>query len=318
MTRPIRISVVPTALDRNGISLSETIAATGLEFEIGGTLAADVFDANSIATTQTPLAAGNLTLAGVLATGDGVARRLCVFGGSNESARTFTVTGTIQSGNRPLLVQEVITGPNADTVFGSTAFLHISTIAVDDGTAGAITVGTQGSVVLTTPQHVTIFSAADDTGVVFTVTGTDRNGVALTEDITGLSAGTALGVKNFASITQVVADGLTAGGAEVGVDGLAESQWLPLNYRGPDFNVGLGADISTGAVLTYTVQHTFDDVLVAGFAENDAVTFNHDTMTAQTGNSDGNYINPPVATRMAITVHTSGSVNYNVIQAGRA
>lgn len=40
---------------------------------------------------------------------------------------------------------------------------------------------------------------------------------------------------------------------------LGNSAWAPLNQVQAEFGVGLGASITSGAVLTYKVQHTFDD-----------------------------------------------------------
>jgi hypothetical protein len=49
--------------------------------------------------------------------------------------------------------------------------------------------------------------------------------------------------------------------------------------------------------------------------EADATVYNHDSLAAQSANADGNYAAPPVACRLAITAHTSGSVTLNIIQA---
>lgn len=40
---------------------------------------------------------------------------------------------------------------------------------------------------------------------------------------------------------------------------LGPSPWVPMNYLQNAFGVGLGAVISSGATLTYKVQHAFDD-----------------------------------------------------------
>lgn len=164
------------------------------------------------------------------------------------------------------------------------------------------------------PQHVTITTTSDEQLAVFTVTGTDRHGNVMTEAITGPNATTVVGAKNFATITSIVST-LDATGVTAGVDGTCESGWFPINYRGPDFNIGFGAEI-TGA-CTYTVQHTFNDVQITGFVEDDATVFNHDSVAAKTANEDGNYINPPVACRLAITAHTSGDAILRIVEGGR-
>lgn len=177
------------------------------------------------------------------------------------------------------------------------------------------TLSVDGSVTFTQAQHGTIYSAASEVARVFTFTGTDRYGNAMTEDVTGGGVGaTVVTVKNFKTITQISVDADTAGAVEAGVDGTCESQWFLLNYRGNDFNVGLGGEL-TGAA-TWAVQHTFNDILADGFLENDAEVFTHTTLTGKTAAADSNYTNPPVATRLAITAFTSGEVTLRVNQAG--
>jgi hypothetical protein len=82
------------------------------------------------------------------------------------------------------------------------------------------------------------------------------------------------------------------------------------------FNVGLGCDVSAGGNLTYTVEHTFDDVFAKTFNPSTATWFPHATLVAKTTDADGNYAFPVVATRISVTSYTSGSVTFNVIQSG--
>lgn len=57
------------------------------------------------------------------------------------------------------------------------------------------------------PRNVIITSAADDTAVTFTVTGTDVYGETLVEAITGANAGAASGKKAFKTITEIAVSG---------------------------------------------------------------------------------------------------------------
>ena len=86
----------------------------------------------------------------------------------------------------------------------------ISTAATLSGSGnltinGALASG--GSCTFDAGRIVTILSAGDDSGDTFTVTGTDVNGDAQTEDITGANAGTATGTKYFKTVTQIATDG---------------------------------------------------------------------------------------------------------------
>jgi VCBS repeat-containing protein len=99
-------------------------------------------DRNGICAAQTPGGAGNLTIDGALASGGAVTltvpRHISIYAAGDESARTFTVTGTDRKGNA---MTEAITGPNATTVKGSKNFKTVTQIAVDAGTAGDVEVG---------------------------------------------------------------------------------------------------------------------------------------------------------------------------------
>ncbi len=190
------------------------------------------------------------------------------------------------------------------------------------GGAGALTIAgalsSGGTVTFTQPQHITITAAGNDSARTFTVVGTDRQDVAITKTIAGPNATTVADTTNFKTISSISVDAATAGAITVGVNGLCESQWYPADYRALDAKIGFGVTLSSAANLTYTVQHTFDDVQAAGFVEASANTFNNDTVAAETTAQDGNYTTPPTAIRLAITAHTAGSATLRIVPNGGA
>lgn len=121
----------PGAANIEGVK--RAVAASMAYINLGAPVAAS---AAGLAASQTPAAAGNLTLA---ATVLDVPRNITETGVAATVAHTLTVTGTDEYGNR---VVETITGAvGATTVAGKKAFKSISSIAVSGGTTGAITVG---------------------------------------------------------------------------------------------------------------------------------------------------------------------------------
>ena len=84
---------------------------------------------------------------------------------------------------------------------------------------GALTSG--GSATFDAGRIVTILSAGDDSGISFTVTGTDVNSDSQTESITGANAGTATGSKYFKTVTAIAAVGDPAGNASAGINNSA-------------------------------------------------------------------------------------------------
>jgi hypothetical protein len=84
---------------------------------------------------------------------------------------------------------------------------------------GALTSG--GAVTLSHGRLVTILSAGDDSGISFTVVGTDVDSDAQTETITGANAGTATGAAYFLTISSITAVGNPAGNVSAGVNASA-------------------------------------------------------------------------------------------------
>ena len=112
--------------------------------KIVGPLAAA--DADGICLSQTPLAAGALTLNGALVSG-GVAvisppAQVTITTVADESARTFTIVGTDQSGNA---ISETIAGPDTTTGTSVLTYSTVTSVTVDDATADAVTVGSAQS-----------------------------------------------------------------------------------------------------------------------------------------------------------------------------
>lgn len=102
----------------------------------------------------------------------------------------------------------------------------------------------------------------------------------------------------------------------VTVGAQTDSAAIPLDTYADPFNVGLAVVLSAGASLTYTVQHTFDDVFAAGFDPATATWFPHASLVTKIASSDGNYAYPVTATRLSVPIWTSGTATLTVVQAG--
>jgi len=139
-------------------------------------------DADGLCESQTPQAGGALTLNGVLIA-DGVfsiptGQHITITSDGADTGRTFTVTGTDTSGNA---ITEAITGPGTGTVTSAKNFKTVTSVSVDDATAGAITVGVVAT--LETPwyplnyhQHPFVYSYQVVIGTAtFTLEGTLDN-----------------------------------------------------------------------------------------------------------------------------------------------
>jgi hypothetical protein len=148
--------------------------------EITRTLAAAV--ANGIAQSQTPLAAGALTLNGSLVTA-GVAqlttqRKVIITNASIETSRVFTITGTDGQGR---VITETITVTAITANQSVKDYKTVTSITVDAATVGAITAGTNG-VGISQPIPLDIYVPNSRTTISLDVTGTVNASVEFTND----------------------------------------------------------------------------------------------------------------------------------------
>ncbi len=93
------------------------------------------------------------------------------------------------------------------------------------------------------------------------------------------------------------------------VTGVGATPAIPMDFRAQVFNVGFGCEV-TGTV-TYSVQHTFDDVY--SIPAGSLVWFNNNTVVGASTSMDGNYAFPIRAMRLNVTAGT-GSVTINILQ----
>jgi hypothetical protein len=101
--------------------------------------------ANFYVASVTPSGAGALNLLKTQPGINGYGYKVSITGGSDESGKTFTIVGRSVAGAS---VTEVVTGPNATTVYSTNYFAQISSITVSAATTGAITVGYGGALAL--------------------------------------------------------------------------------------------------------------------------------------------------------------------------
>ena len=71
-------------------------------------------------------------------------------------------------------------------------------------------------------ETITLYSSDDNSGNTFTITGTDGNGDAQTEDLTGPNAGTVNSANKYLTITSIVSDGAIATDIQAGILGTGD------------------------------------------------------------------------------------------------
>jgi hypothetical protein len=78
---------------------------------------------------------------------------------------------------------------------------------------------------------------------------------------------------------------------------------------------GIALGVTVTGTITYTVQHTFDDVFAVGFDPSTATWFNHPTLAGDTANEDSNYAYLPRGIRITTSAGT-GTAALTIVQMG--
>lgn len=143
------------------------------------------------------------------------------------------------------------------------------------GPGGAST-STRSEARFNPPRQVTITTAADESGKTFTIYGTDRAGISISETMTGPSTATGTTVKIFASVTRIAVSAATTGAITAGWGAVSYTRWIGLGNR-----EGHGT-FRVLAIVTGTVNY---DIEVSAMPANRR--FFHDV--GNTSNTPGTY-----------------------------
>lgn len=180
---------------------------------------------------------------------------------------------------------------------------------------GALAAG--GVATMAAGQPVSIESAADDTSRTFTVTGTDADGTACTDAITGVNGATALGTVFFKTVTSISVDANTAGAVYAGVlkadDGVSPSMEIEVGEEGVGFVPSLWTSMTTG---TYDVEMTYtelNDTHANGYS-NSAIWYPITAFSAKTANIVSNLSIPCHGIRIKFTTSTAGTVVATLVE----
>lgn len=135
--------------------------------------------------------------------------------------------------------------------------------ATADEIAAAQTLAAPGNLTLTatpytldTPRRVIITSVGDDSGVIFTITGTTFGGATVSEDVPGANAGIASSTIDFATVTSIAADAATADDVEAGTNEVAGSSWVRMDSWAAAQSA---VQVNVTGTVNYSVQTTMDD-----------------------------------------------------------
>lgn len=305
--RPVTISVGPLATaDDNGIAESQPVDGA---FQLGLNGVLSDFSSDSIAPAQTLAGAGELALTDsrVYLAGN---QYVVISAIDDESAVTFTIVG-VAEGN--VGVTETLYGPHAGFVVSQKQFSQIISISADGATSDDVEVGTWTAATLDQPRPVLLTFGADETGVDFAITGTDRYGNVITE-IVGGNATSASTAQDFATVKSIFVNGALTANIIVGTSEIAGSDWVRFDDWAPNY---ISIQCVANGTVDYTVEYTLNDpnspwdpVISSSVTW---VTSDDPDVVGATGNATSNFIFAPAFARIKLNSGT-GSVNATFLQ----
>jgi hypothetical protein len=171
-----------------------------------------------------------------------------------------------------------------------------------------------GVAVLDTARRVLVTSAGNDSGIAFTVFGSNQAGAPIQETLAGANAGAVATNQDFATVSRVASSGATASTVEVGTNGVGSTPWALVDPHVTPTMMGLG--VTVAGTVNFTVEYTYDDPL------NQApgafpTPFAFAALAGKTADSDAVLNQTVRAVRLTLNSNTPpGAATLTAIQAG--
>lgn len=263
--RPYELDIDLASVDPDGLCDGNSSAITQLVLDgalTSGEDANGLASGNSSAGTSVTLDAA-LTVGGVYVDATGSPRHITILdtGADDQTTATYTINGLDVNGN---VLAESIAGPGTSLFIHSVnRFASVSSITISAPVAGStVDIGVNGVFISSDGlgRRLNIIGSAHvQTGSTYTITGTDADGLAETEDLTGPGSGaTVETVKYFKTVTNIVTSaGVASSSIDFGTVDEACSQTLPLNYRA---NEPANYQSNVTGTADFRIDETMSDV----------------------------------------------------------
>jgi hypothetical protein len=139
-----------------------------------------------------------------------------------------SLAGAVQS--------ELLSGPNAGTVYSANAYKSVSSIIPNGSNAGTASIGTSaaaGPVVFPQPSQITLISGGNLSAINFTITGLSTVGAVQSEVLAGPNVGVVTSVNTYQSVFTVAPSAAVTTNVQVGTAPILTS--IAVIARGGDF-----------------------------------------------------------------------------------
>jgi hypothetical protein len=151
---------------------------------------------------------------------------------------------------QPIIFTRVLAASNATAIAASQS----------PGSGGITISNVTSGVTLDAQRRVIITSGGNDTGVNFTVIGTNQVGASISDTFAGTN-GTATPAQSnldFLTVTGITHSGSVASTLTAGTNGVGSSLWQIINWNVTPTDLAISVELRSGAA-NFTVEHTYDD-----------------------------------------------------------
>ncbi len=192
--------------------------------------------------------------------------------------------------------------------------LATSTTALAASVTGAAFTLTTTSMSDNMAHKITVnnLTANDHSGGTLAIVGTDGDGNAQTETLTGPAGSVGVtSAKTYLTLASVTPNATWgADTASIGITAVSNGKTIPVDYTQSPFDLGLVGEVT--GTINFTVQYTYDDCRLSTVGLN---YFALSALTSKTANTDANMTTPIMGVRMLVnSVTTGGTVKLGIIQ----
>ena len=162
------------------------------------------------------------------------------------------------------------------------------------------TLATNGVATLDLPRRVLITTVGNEANSIFTLYGTNSDGISICEAITGPNASNATSVRDYKTVTRLAINATPSGNVRAGTTTVASTPWFPMNRYWTPFNVGVSVVVS--GTVNYTVEYTDANLFDLSVVQTTTSipVFSHPVLASQTANASDNFAFPVGAVRLTL------------------
>lgn len=210
----------------------------------------------------------------------------------------------------PKIVNKTLAAASSNNISLSQSLAGAGNLVINGSAASG------GVATLDKQRRVIITSAGNDSGITWTVTGTDTTGNSVVDTFTGGNVAAAQSNRDFKTVTQITGSGATASTVTAGTNGVGSSPWTMLSTQASPANTSVAVVVS-GAAVNYTVEYTYDPYWNMPSTTPLATPFPLQTLSGQTVNGEGTLPWPVAGVRLTVNSGT-GTAQMTVVEAGIA